>query len=155
MKQEVKMTVKNELSRAAVLEDVLAERQRQDTMYGDQTHHSDPWWNIIATEENGEVARAIGKRTIKISMKKLFKLVPCILHGRKLYIGGIRMKQTAEEVISDLLKDKNMNLMRGDSDEFSFGRIPFNIPALDNLTGGGIPKKRMTLLYGPTNVGKS
>ena len=65
------------------------------------------------------------------------------------------MKQTAEEVISDLLKDKNMNLMRGDSDEFSFGRIPFNIPALDNLTGGGIPKKRMTLLYGPTNVGKS
>ena len=65
------------------------------------------------------------------------------------------MKQTAEEVISDLLKDKNMNLMRGDSEEFSFGRIPFNIPALDNLTGGCIPKKRMTLLYGPTNVGKS
>ena len=48
-----------------------------------------------------------------------------------------------------------MNLRRGDSDDFSFGRIPFNIPVLDNLTGGGIPKKRMTILYGPTNVGKS
>ena len=35
------------------------------------------------------------------------------------------------------------------------GRIPFGIPALDTLTGGGIPKKRMTLIYGPTNVGKS
>ena len=35
MNQGVNMTVKNELSRAAVLEDVLAERQRQDKMYGD------------------------------------------------------------------------------------------------------------------------
>ena len=65
------------------------------------------------------------------------------------------MKNTAEEVIESLLQSKTMNLRRGNSDEFSFGRIPFNIPVLDNLTGGGIPKKRMTILYGPTNVGKS
>jgi recombination protein RecA len=65
------------------------------------------------------------------------------------------MKNSAEEVIESLLQNKTMNLRRGDSDEFSFGRIPFNIPVLDNLTGGGIPKKRMTILYGPTNVGKS
>lgn len=65
------------------------------------------------------------------------------------------MKQTAEEAIEQLLKSKTLNLMRGDSDEFSFGRIAFGIPALDTLTGGGIPKKRLTLLYGPTNVGKS
>ena len=65
------------------------------------------------------------------------------------------MKKTAEEAIDSLLKSKSLNLMRGDSDEFSFGRIAFNIPALDTLTGGGIPKKRMTILYGPTNVGKS
>ena len=65
------------------------------------------------------------------------------------------MKGTNEEAIQQLLKSKNLNLMRGDSDDFSFGRIPFNIPALDNLTGGGIPKKRMTIMYGPTNVGKS
>tara|TARA_R100000781_G_scaffold114970_1_gene88177 strand:+ start:371 stop:619 length:249 start_codon:yes stop_codon:yes gene_type:complete len=49
----------NEIIRAKVLEDVLAERERQDGMYGDQTKHSDQYWNVIATEENGEVARAI------------------------------------------------------------------------------------------------
>ena len=65
------------------------------------------------------------------------------------------MKNTAEEVIESLLQSKTMNLQRGDSTEFAFGRIPFNIPVLDTLTGGGIPKKRMTILYGPTNVGKS
>lgn len=65
------------------------------------------------------------------------------------------MKQTAEEAIEQLLKSKSLNVLRGDSNEFSFGRIAFGIPALDTLTGGGIPKKRMTLMYGPTNVGKS
>ena len=65
------------------------------------------------------------------------------------------MERTNEQAIENLLKAKNLNLTRGDSDEFSFGRIAFNIPSLDNLTGGGIPKKRMTIMYGPTNVGKS
>ena len=65
------------------------------------------------------------------------------------------MKTTAEEAINQLLKDKNLNLQLGDSDSFGYTRIPFNIPALDQLTGGGIPKKRFTLIYGPTNVGKS
>ena len=65
------------------------------------------------------------------------------------------MKKSAEEVISQLLKNKDLNLQLGDSDSFGYGRIPFNIPALDQLTGGGIPKKRFTLIYGPTNVGKS
>ena len=65
------------------------------------------------------------------------------------------MKDTAEKAIQDLLKDKNLNLTMGDSNVFDYGRIPFGIPALDTLTGGGIPKKRMTLVYGPTNVGKS
>jgi len=65
------------------------------------------------------------------------------------------MKKTAEEAINQLLKDKDLNLQLGNSDSFDYGRIPFNIPALDKLTGGGIPKKRFTLIYGPTNVGKS
>ena len=56
------------------------------------------------------------------------------------------MEKTNEEAIETLLKSKNLNLMRGDSDDFSFGRIAFGIPALDNLTGGGIPKKRMTIM---------
>ena len=65
------------------------------------------------------------------------------------------MKHNAEDVISQLLGNKNLKLQRGDSSSFDYSRIPFGIPALDKLTGGGIAKKRMTILYGPTNVGKS
>ena len=65
------------------------------------------------------------------------------------------MKDNAEDAIQQLLSKKDLNLFRGDDKAFAYERIPFGIPALDNLTGGGIPKKRMTLLYGPTNVGKS
>ena len=46
-------------SRMVILESVLAERERQDNLWGDQSHHSDEWWNVIATEENGEVAREV------------------------------------------------------------------------------------------------
>ena len=49
----------NEIARVKVLEDVLRERERQDGLYGDQKGHTDEYWNVIATEENGEVARAI------------------------------------------------------------------------------------------------
>ena len=59
------------------------------------------------------------------------------------------------DIVQNLLKDDKLGLVRGNSSNFSFTRIPFGIPALDKLTGGGIPKKRMTMLYGPTNVGKS
>ena len=65
------------------------------------------------------------------------------------------MKNTAEEAVSQLLGNKNLHLLRGNSDDFQFGRISFGIPSLDVLTGGGIPRKRLTILYGPTNVGKS
>ena len=65
------------------------------------------------------------------------------------------MKKTAEDAIQQLLKNKDLNLQLGDSESFGYSRIPFNIPILDKLTGGGIPKKRFTLIYGPTNVGKS
>ena len=46
-------------TRAVVLALVLGERERQDNLWGDQSHHPDSWWNVIATEENGEVAREI------------------------------------------------------------------------------------------------
>jgi len=65
------------------------------------------------------------------------------------------MKEYAQEVISQLLGNKKLNIHRGNSDLFHYDKIPFGIPALDKLTGGGIPKKRITLLYGPPNVGKS
>ena len=72
------------------------------------------------------------------------------------------MIDNALEIVEGILKKdkaqsakKKLGLLRGDSTEFDYLRIPFGIPALDRLTGGGIPKKRMTMLYGPTNVGKS
>jgi len=72
------------------------------------------------------------------------------------------MIDNALEIVEGILKKdkaqsdkKKLGLVRGDSTEFDYLRIPFGIPALDRLTGGGIPKKRMTMLYGPTNVGKS
>lgn len=34
-------------------------------------------------------------------------------------------------------------------------RLPFGIPALDNFLGGGLPKGRCTLLYGPESTGKT
>ena len=72
------------------------------------------------------------------------------------------MIDDALEIVEGILKKdkaqsdkKKLGLVRGDSTDFDYLRIPFGIPALDRLTGGGIPKKRMTMLYGPTNVGKS
>ena len=59
-----------------------------------------------------------------------------------------------DDAINRLLKN-NKSLRLGNSNEFDYERIDFGIPALDKLTGGGIPKKRLTLIYGPTNVGKS
>jgi len=65
------------------------------------------------------------------------------------------MKDSAKEVIDQLLGNKKLNLKRGNSTELDYDKIPFGIPALDKLTGGGIAKKRISLLYGPPNVGKS
>ena len=53
-----------ETARMTVLEAVLAERERQDGLWGDQSSHSDAWWNVIASEENGEVARAVYEQNI-------------------------------------------------------------------------------------------
>jgi recombination protein RecA len=65
------------------------------------------------------------------------------------------MKDNAKDVIEQLLGNKKLNLKRGNSKELDYDKIPFGIPALDKLTGGGIAKKRISLLYGPPNVGKS
>jgi hypothetical protein len=50
--------------RLQVLEAVLSERERQDSLWGDQSTHSDAWWNVIASEENGEVARAVYEQNV-------------------------------------------------------------------------------------------
>lgn len=45
-------------TRAIVLEAALAERERQDKLWGEQ-NHDDSWWNILATEKNGHIAEEI------------------------------------------------------------------------------------------------
>tara|TARA_Y100000593_G_C4223400_1_gene293101 strand:- start:67 stop:354 length:288 start_codon:yes stop_codon:yes gene_type:complete len=49
----------NEITRMNILEAVLAERERQDKKWGDQTFNSDEHWTVILTEEIGEVAREV------------------------------------------------------------------------------------------------
>ena len=65
------------------------------------------------------------------------------------------MDNSADDLIEKLFKNSKHELNLGSSDNFDYSRIPFDIPVLDKLTGGGIPKKKMTLIYGPTNTGKS
>jgi recombination protein RecA len=65
------------------------------------------------------------------------------------------MESNRKKVIDQLLGNKKLNIVKGNDESFEYNRIEFGIPNLDKLTGGGIPKKRMTLIYGPTNVGKS
>lgn len=65
------------------------------------------------------------------------------------------MKETAETIFNELLNDKKLATKRGDDESFAYGRIPFNIPQLDRITNGGIPRKRFTLLFGGWSSGKS
>jgi recombination protein RecA len=65
-----------------------------------------------------------------------------------------KKKKTEESLVDTILKNvKGIEL--ASSDVFKFDRIPFHIPQLDKLTGGGIPKKRFTLLTGQPSGGKS
>jgi len=65
------------------------------------------------------------------------------------------MKDKSDEVWANLKSDKKTGFALGSDPKFAYQRIEFGIPVLDKLTGGGIPKERLTLIYGPTNVGKS
>lgn len=57
--------------------------------------------------------------------------------------------------LEELLDKHKDSLNRGSNEIFSYSRIPFYIPALDELIGGGIPRKRITILSGQPNTGKS
>ena len=69
--------------------------------------------------------------------------------------GVKKIEENSEITIESLLEKYASSLAAGSDEKWKFGRIAFGIPALDNLTGGGIPKKRITLLTGSPNVGKS
>ena len=58
-------------------------------------------------------------------------------------------------LIKLLQGDSKIEVVMGDDPSLEYGRLPFNIPPLDKLTGGGIPRKRMSIVFGPTGCGKS
>ena len=62
-------------------------------------------------------------------------------------------KKKVVDKIEELLSEGLVK--RGNDISFVFRRIPFGIPSLDLLVGGGIPQKRITLLMGQSNAGKS
>ena len=63
--------------------------------------------------------------------------------------------ETTQLTLEELGSKYGYVLSVGSSDAFEYERISFGIPALDKLLGGGIPKKRLTLLTGQSNAGKS
>ena len=52
---------KEDLVGLSVLEAVLAEKERQTNVYGEQ-NHDDSWWNLITTDKNGDVIKEIFTR---------------------------------------------------------------------------------------------
>ena len=64
------------------------------------------------------------------------------------------MDKDADSAIKKLLKNKDLKFSLGE-DVPEVEKIPFHLPQLDQLLGGGLPKNRFTLIYGPPNVGKS
>ena len=49
---------KKDLIGLGVLEAILAEKERQTKIYGEQ-NHDDSWWNLITTDKNGDVVKEI------------------------------------------------------------------------------------------------
>ena len=73
----------NEMTRANVLQAVLAERERQDGKWGDQTQNSDEHWTVILTEEVGEVAREVYENEVLECLRKSYSVQRCVWHGEK------------------------------------------------------------------------
>ena len=69
--------------------------------------------------------------------------------------GRKKIKKEPAHTVEELLIKHEGILARGSSNQFDYDRIAFGIPALDDLIGGGIPRKRITILSGQSNAGKS
>ena len=63
----------NEITRAKILEAVLAERERQDERWGDQTENTDLEWMAILTEEIGEVAKDVNDQRMAGMFEELIQ----------------------------------------------------------------------------------
>jgi len=64
-------------------------------------------------------------------------------------------KQALQKLMNEKNKDLGGNFLKWGIDEQPPERISFGIPSLDKLTGGGIPYKRFSVIWGSKGVGKS
>jgi len=63
-----------------------------------------------------------------------------------------------ESVIKDLKSDKKFKdvmISKGSNPDLVIKKLPFEVPMLDNLLGGGLPIGKYTLIYGSYSVGKT
>ena len=82
-----------EIARAQVLEHVLAERERQDLMWGDQKDNSDETWAVIALEELAEVARNVYEVTLGNAYIELILVAAvCVAWAESLRRRGVMKK---------------------------------------------------------------
>lgn len=59
------------------------------------------------------------------------------------------------KLVNETNRAAGRDVIKFASQEEEVGRIPFGVPEIDNLTGGGIPHKRFSILWGPKSAGKT
>ena len=85
-----------ELTRAKVLEQVLAERELQDLKWGDQTFNSDDHWTVILTEELGEVAREVYEKNESDMYEEIIQCAAVCFAWSEAYINRGGLKDDSE-----------------------------------------------------------
>ena len=81
---------KGEVARAVVIENILAERERQNLKWGDQIENSDELWTVIALEEFGEVGREVYEKTLPHAYIEIIQLAAvCVAWAEALRRRGI------------------------------------------------------------------
>ena len=68
-----------EIARATVVEHVLAERERQDSIWGDQRDNTDDMWALIALEELGEVAKDINETKLGSAYTEIIQVAAVMI----------------------------------------------------------------------------
>lgn len=82
-----------EIARATVIEHVLAERERQDELWGDQVNNTDETWSVIAMEELGEVARNVYESQLGLAYVELIQVAAvCVAWAEALRRRGVMKK---------------------------------------------------------------
>jgi NTP pyrophosphatase (non-canonical NTP hydrolase) len=86
----------NEITRVKILEAVLAERERQDERWGDQTDNTDLQWMSILTEEIGEVAKDVNDQRIAGMFEELIQCAAVCFAWSEAYINRGGLKDDSE-----------------------------------------------------------